>query len=208
MLMSAIGPIFDYREKPHWSRELFHKDHYLRTIDSSQYVRSLETALKVDRSVLNLPKKCTSFVLSLNTALATGNDVIKLGARIHGQCECHCWVAGTDRAWLAEIIAEGRDSKIFRDDHGWESVRSHLREAEDPIVLSYSVCKQFPNRTVAGVVDEDWERMSDAVKWDSAFKALENPELGLQLSPNRWNWPDYYFEPKYTGFDLEALLNV
>src|SRR5690606_31251558 len=45
--------------------------------------------------------------VSLNTALDTGSDALRLLARLHGQCELHCWVDGPNRAWLADIIVAG-----------------------------------------------------------------------------------------------------
>lgn len=90
------------------------------------------------------------FAASLNTLLANGSDPMVLAARLHGQCEIHCYVEGPNRAWLAEVIEQGRASGIFRGEMGWESVIEHLRRQDDePAVTSYSVCDQFPNAGVA-----------------------------------------------------------
>lgn len=107
------------------------------------------------------------FTLTLNTALTVGNDQIKLAARLHGQCELHAWVDGTNRAWLADIIQAGLDSRLYRAtlpyvargtttvrqvDQGWGNVIDLLRSRDDePVVTSFSVTEQFPNPTVG-----DW----------------------------------------------------
>jgi hypothetical protein len=44
---------------------------------------------------------------------------VRFLARLHGQCEVHGWVAGKNRAWLADIIETGRETAILRDDMGW-----------------------------------------------------------------------------------------
>lgn len=115
--------------------------------------------------------------LALNTALAVGSDPIKLAAKIHGWCEAHAWVDGPDRAWLAEIIDEGLAVGVYRrgiwyadqpdtprdkwSSQGWEEVQAHLRSRDDePCVMSYSVCDQFPNRHTAAweppPMPDDW----------------------------------------------------
>lgn len=59
-------------------------------------------------------KPIRSFALRLNTAIVAGSDPIKLAAKLHGTCEIHAIVEGKDRAWLADVIEEGLDSRIFR----------------------------------------------------------------------------------------------
>lgn len=105
--------------------------------------------------------------VALNTALAAGSAPVQLAAKIDGWCEVHAWVDGPDRAWLADIIAEGLASGIYRrglwyadlpdtprdkySTMGWEEVQVHLRSRDDePVVMSYSVCDQFPSRAAAG----------------------------------------------------------
>lgn len=107
------------------------------------------------------------FSLVLNTAVRVGSDPVKLAARLHGQCELHCWVDGKDRAWLAGIIARGLEDGVFRDvsavtgsrggplvEKGtWESVMQLLISRDDePVVTSYSVCESFLSS-----VYYDWE---------------------------------------------------
>jgi hypothetical protein len=109
-------------------------------------------------------KDVDSFALRLNTALKYGNDTVRLAARLHGQCEIHCYVEGINRAWLAGLIVEGLSAGIFREgqwyedrngdrkwsDQGWRDVVKLLLDRDDePVVCSYSVCDQFPNAEVA-----------------------------------------------------------
>lgn len=109
-------------------------------------------------------KEIDSFALRLNTALKYGNDTVRLAARLHGQCEIHAYVEGINRAWLAGLIVEGLDAGIFREgqwytdrnderkwsDQGWRGVVKLLLDRDDePVVMSYSVCDQFPNAYVA-----------------------------------------------------------
>lgn len=109
-------------------------------------------------------KEVDGFAIRLNTAMKYGNDAVRLAARIHGQCELHCFVEGINRAWLAGIITEGLDAGIFREgrwyedrdgnrkwsDQGWRGVIKLLLDRDDePVVMSYSVCDQFPNSYAA-----------------------------------------------------------
>jgi hypothetical protein len=112
------------------------------------------------------------FSVCLNTALRYGSDPVRLAARIHGQCEIHAWVDGKNRAWLADLMQQGLDERVFRpglwyvdrvadgpaigqgdrkwSDQGWGEVMALLRSRDDgPVVMSYSVCDQFPNREAA-----------------------------------------------------------
>jgi hypothetical protein len=110
-----------------------------------------------------------AFDLVLNSALALGNDAVRLGVRIHGQCEIHGWVDGSNRAWLADIMQAGLDAGIYRHgfwreplpgstaprqwlSQGWDEVIEFLRAQDDePVVMSYSVTDGFPNEMVG-----DW----------------------------------------------------
>lgn len=129
--------------------------------------RRLETALSIGRDVFQWRgAPIASSTLLLNTALAVGNDPIRLAARIDGQCEIHGWVDGPNRAWLAGIMREGLDRGVFRtgfwfedgpdgprkwSEQGWEQVIEFLLARDDePVVMSYSVTERFPNREAAG----------------------------------------------------------
>lgn len=159
------------------------------------------------------------FTVALNTALAVGNDVIKLAARLHGQCEIHTWVDGPNRAWLADIMQAGRDTGLYRDEMGWEKVIALLRSGSTlPVVTSYSVCDRFPNRS--SILDEDiptfsvkdegeldvarddwWGEYSSSQQWDMCMRWLR-VQQGLELQPD--DWDSFYFTPGITVFDLLA----
>lgn len=87
-----------------------------------------------------------SFEIILNTALTAGSDVVRLMARLHGQCEIHAYVEGPNRSWLADLIDQGIGECLLRPDMGWDDVTKMLRERNDQsVVTSYSVCDGFPN---------------------------------------------------------------
>ena len=120
-------------------------------------MRSLRTALSGigSRDMLVAGVSLDPSSVSLNTALALGSDPVRLAAKIHGWCEVHAWFDGPDRAWAADIIDQGLAAGIYRRGHpadagysqGWEQVQALLRERDDePVVMSYSVCDQFPNQ--------------------------------------------------------------
>lgn len=158
-----------------------------------QLVLTLDTCLRVRGLELDVAgARLSTSNVELNTALAAGSDVVRLAAKIHGWCEDHCWVEGPDRVWMAAIIDEGLRTGIYRrglwytdgpdaprdkwSDQGWGNVAELLRSHDDePVVLSYSVCDQFPNREVAGwepVIDPawipDWATNADGrAEWDA-----------------------------------------
>lgn len=141
-------------------------------------VKSLQVSLRVQGVTLNVAGvELRSANLDLNTALVAGSDPVRLAAKIHGWCEAHAYVEGPDRAWMATIIDQGLKAGIYRhglwyadqpdgpkdkwSDQGWEGVQALLRSRDDePVVLSYSVCDQFPNREVANwgppSLPDDW----------------------------------------------------
>lgn len=145
-------------------------------------------------------KTIDAFSLALNTALCVGNDQVRLLARLHGQCEIHAYVAGANRAWLAGQIDEGRRTGLFREGQGWEEVAALLRTRDDrPVVTSYSVYEQFPNASAADISQSKWERMSRQRRWEAAFS---KPEPFLEMKPDRWAYPDYFFGWQCTTLDL------
>ena len=106
------------------------------------------------------------FGAQLDTAITIGSDQLKFAARLHGQCEIHCYVECKNRKWLASIIEQGLEQHLYRKDKGWESVIKLLRNGcKSPVVMSYSVCDSFPS--------------SD--DWDGAMNQLRR--VDLELSP-------------------------
>jgi hypothetical protein len=184
-----------------------------------------------DDGYLNLDGHLISeFQLVLNTALAAGNDAIKLAARIHGQCEIHGYVEGPDRFWLAGVIENGLASGIFRremrplksDDTygdayslGWPDVIEFLASRDDePVVMSYSVCDDFPNRNAStwqpskaleGTEYEEsgWCQLSDEEKWRYGMEYIRDKKARmLRLDPA--DWATMRFGHCLTVFDLLA----
>ena len=160
-------------------------------------------------------RKVDVFTCALNTARVVGSDAVKLLARLHGQCEIHCYVEGRDRNWLAGIIERGRRDGVLRAEMGWESVMALLRSRPDePVVCSYSVTDSFPNRSLAERAGL-WERPEDdeygdtwydvlpkAERWRLGLAALrqENGTRHLRLDPATWD--EYRFGDGVSGFDV------
>lgn len=145
----------------------------------------LTTCLRVNDVPLRVGDHAVSSAnAELNTALATGNDLVCLAAKIHGWCEVHPWVEETDRAWCADVIERATTAGVYRAgmwytghggqrtwaDQGWSDVVSLLRDTTThpgPVVLSYSICDGFPNPYVATTmpawpagVREDWNALT------------------------------------------------
>jgi hypothetical protein len=193
--------------------ELIPEGHYLRGMDYKGqnwgfWLQSFGTAWRVELKLQWRGHALDSWVFSLNTALVLGNDPVKFLARMHAQCEMHCWVDGPSRAWLAGIIEQGRALGIYRAEAGWEDVVALLRSRDDePVVMSYSVCDQFPNsyastwEAPAEAEDDDaWYDLPKAEQWSHGMAWLR--EHGPQLSPV--HWAKYRFEHGLSAFDLIA----
>lgn len=208
-----------------------------------RFVDSLGVALRVRGVTLDVAgHRLHSSNLDLNTALVAGSDPVRLAAKIHGWCEIHCWVEGPDREWLAGLIDEGLEAGIYRrglwysdvpdgprdkwSSQGWEEVQALLREAADgPVVLSYSVCDQFPNprthpawpgREVESWDDysddekaavEDWQERwydneDDGTRFDLGVSWLREQQPWAQLGPD--TLASVSFGPRVTIYDLFA----
>jgi hypothetical protein len=174
------------------------------------YGRAFELAMHSGaRYEFNLPdgRMVDTFTVCLNTALALGNDVIRLCARLHGQCEIHAWVDGPNRSWLADIIDSGRAASILRDDQGWEDVTALLRARNDePVVTSYSVCDLFPSRGAADWQDDcdgdGWHDLSDDERWSRAMEGLRRDGTGLEMCPESWTFDRFFFGQGDTAFSI------
>jgi hypothetical protein len=160
--------------------------------------------------------------LSLNTALEVGSDAVRLLARLHGQCELHCWVDGHNRNWLADIIHSGREEGVLREGMGWEELILFLRDCNDePVVCSYSVSDQFPNfgmlpkshrlkkREAKGEDIDDlidaYYRMRWTTQWKYCMQELRQRKGLLEMKPEGWS--DYYFGNGITAANLVTALS-
>lgn len=164
--------------------------------------------------------------LLLNTALAVGNDAVKLATRLNSQCEIHAWIAEEDRVWVARMIEEALRTGVYRkslrtepmpgfpvpvkngDLSGWRDVLGLLRSGGyGSVVTSYSLTDEFPNETVAGYTPDAWADLSDPGKWGAAMQGLRSGQwsrrfTGLQIKPADWH--TFRFHHNLTAFDLFA----
>jgi len=211
----GLGMDDDTPSSPSIYRGLLAQGHYLHGIHGKQFTESLKCALSVMMGeVFRVEGKPVNlFSAQLNTALNIGGDEVKLMARLHGQCEIHCYVEGANRDWLAGIIERGIKIGLFREAEdwktGWSNVITLLRSRNDcPVVTSFSVCEQFPNAGVADwevpVVDGEknwdaWYDLPSEKQWELSLQGLR-AQPSLEMKPD--NWKDYYFRDGLDGFGL------
>jgi len=176
---------------------------------STPYAKAFETAFGGGGYWFDLPdgRRVEHFSVSLNTALALGNDAVRLCARLHGQCEIHAWVDGQNRAWLAGIIEGGRAVGILREGQGWEAIVAFLRARNDePVVTSYSVTDPFPNPAAAGYRSDkdgdDWWEMPTDEQWSRGMNGLRAVGQGLEMRPDEWTFDRFYFDEGDTAFTV------
>ncbi len=165
----------------------------------------------MDSKLLVNKKFVDTFTLSLNTSIILGSDPVILLARLHGQCEIHCWVDGPNRKWLAHIIEDGKKTNLYRKNQGWESVTAFLKSREDgPVVCSFSICDSFPNYNCLpedhplkqSRSEDRYDQFYELPKteaWKQCFRGLQKQQ-SLELCPN--NWKDFYFDSGQSVFTL------
>jgi hypothetical protein len=181
-----------------------------------QLVSSLRTALRVQGIDLEVAgHRLRSADVDRNTALVAGSDPVRLAAKIDGWCECHCWVEGSNRAWMADIIDDGLRAGLYRrglwyadgpnapkdrwSDQGWGEVLTLLRSRDDePVVLSYSVCDPFPY----AFISDDQTDTSAEEKWLIAMDELRADRPWARLAPE--TLAEVTFGPPVTVYDLFA----
>lgn len=129
--------------------------------------------------------------LALNTLIAMNSPQLSFVAHIHGLCESHVWCEAENARWLSDLIRRGRESELFRAGQGWEDVMTLAQEVaetgEGPIVTSYSVSDEFPNRSVAGRLgdENEWYTLSVDERWDLAVKGLREAQWPFAMGPDR-----------------------
>jgi hypothetical protein len=142
----------------------------------------------------------SNFPLLLNTALVVGSDPICLLARVHGQCELHCYVEGPNRAWMADLIDQGRAAGVYRAGAGWEELAELLRARDDePVIADYSVTDSFPHcpKSWDAPIGEDgepdwdaWYDLPEQERWALALADVRSePVRGLELRPDGLRHP-------------------
>lgn len=198
---------------------------------ADEFIASLRTALSVRGIELDVGgQKLYTSSVELNTALAIGSPALQLAAKIHGWCETHAYIEGEDRAWVADIIDQGLEARIYRGvlrttdrdsnpitiDVGWSRVQELLRSRSDePVVMSYSVCEAFPNNTVIDdwydsaekesehmALSEKWDELDNAEQWDLAMPALRKNKPWARIAPGTLG--EVWFGLPVTVFDLLA----
>lgn len=208
--------------------------HYLRHMRRDDpgwlpaWQSAFDTAWRVELALDWRGASLDSWLFSLNTALAMGNDQVRFLARLHGQCEMHGWVDGPNRAWLADLIEQGRALGFYRAEMGWEDVVALLRSRSDePVVMSYSVCDSFPNADASDWMPawptgkperwdalseeeqrvweeraEAWYDLPDDEQWERCLRWLRNHSSMLEIKPDGWS--EFRFGHGLTAFDLTA----
>ena len=78
-----------------------------------------------------------------------GDDVTKLIAHIHGQCEIHGWVHPEDGDWFAGLVEQAVERGLLGEDDrnnygSWADVAELARRSTSPLVTSYSVSRGWP----------------------------------------------------------------
>lgn len=209
-LFLAVIDVKDDTYHPDPIRYLLPPNNYLHTKSGWQFTDGFRLWVRAqfNANFIVDGQNIDVFSAILNTALAIGNDVIKLMARLHGQCEMHAYVEGANRNWLAEIIEEGQESKILRSQMGWESVIKLLRSRDDePVVTSYSITDQFPNAYTAEYKGDGFYELPHEEQWRLALEGLRH-NRSLEMSPEYWQ-VDYRFGHNMNAFDLkEAVLKA
>ncbi|MGW0335478.1 hypothetical protein ACWD0J_27010 [Streptomyces sp. NPDC003011] len=141
-----------------------------------------------------------------------GSDIVKLAARLFGQCENNCWVDGSHRAWLADIIDEALTEGAYRRGHGWEDVQALLQRRDDqPVVVSYAESFPVPradwgHEVVGADADASdvwayWETLPIDEQWKVGMRRLTDHDAQLQLVPA---WTRFRFQPGLSFLDLLA----
>lgn len=218
-----IGDIFVGIADPDkdWLNKVIPKDHYLHSCCSS-YEDAARTWLRVGEHFEVNGKKIDLFTCQLNTALVVGGDIIKLMARLHGQCEIFCYCLPKNFKWIKNIVALGLEKHIFRPNSGWEELIIKLgEEKKSPFVCSYSVSNRFPCAYYAGFTSNDendepckiigskierWENLSHEEQWNKHFSVLRNSLGFLELKPDNWN--TYFFSEGITIFDIKNYTSL
>lgn len=210
LMLASIG---DLHFATSWLVPLLPPDSWIARLDEDRRESSLRIWLGgMGSDFIVEGERIATWLVSLNTALAIGNDVVCLFARLHGQCEIHCWIDGLHRHWLAQLIRTGRATGLMRSEQGWESVADLLDSRTDgPVVCSYSVCDQFPN--FACLPDdhplklrtdneryEDFYTLSVEESWRVCMAGLRAQGGGLELHPDCWS--DFRFESGHSAFSL------
>lgn len=147
--------------------------------------------------------------VTFNTAIADGSDPVALATKMYGWGCLHAWIDGPDRAWAADLVEIGLDTRVLRHGMGWEArfaahdvgdgVLALLRARDDePAVLSYSVDDSFPSPEAAGWLDtpptavvDDREKLLDwrETRWEEFGELTDQQQWELAFTGLRERKP-------------------
>lgn len=229
----AIDDRNDYQDM--WRRHEATGDNPARHVRHNPNARNalvdiLDTCLRVTDVPLRIGDHVVSSAnIELNTALAVGNEAVCLAAKIHGWCEIHPWIEEHDRAWFADVIEWAVACGIYRDGiwytgltgdptqrqrvrQGWDDVTTLLRDRAGhpgPVVMSYSVCDEFPNPEVSTLMPpwpadvtpnwdaltpdqqterrearSTWYALDTAQRWDTAMDGIRASQPWANITPD------------------------
>jgi hypothetical protein len=132
-----------------------------------------------------------------------GDDVTKLIAHVHGQCEIHGWVHPDDGEWFAGLIDGAVARGLLNGDRPgqygtWSEVGALALRSTTPLVSSYSVCDSWPDpHQIAEQRPDLFNPTGPAVSSDDvlydAWAALGSEEQGriadeaIQSCAPRWH---------------------
>lgn len=194
--------IFENLPQNHYLRQKYQK---APTFFSPQERSEVEMAVNGFNSI-NLGRS-SNLELQFNTAFVLRSDALTFAARVHGMCEVHGYVEAEDREWFAEMIERLHRDHFLRAHMGWPSVVKLLRDGNaTPVVMSYSVCDQFPG---PHLLEGDHDEAGLVDLWEPCMAVIRKTE-GLRLQPGeKWHerWETFPGdEAGVTGFDLEHEL--
>lgn len=106
------------------------------------------------------PIKMSSLIA--NTVLAVGSDAARLSTKIHNTCEIYGYVQGFHRKWLADVIQEGLDEKVFRK--GYWAQKD--READMKVLLGIEM------------TEEEKKPVQRSFGWDTVIDLLRSSSKG------------------------------
>lgn len=137
------------------------------------------------------PQAEDEFGIRLGWVCLIGNDITRLIAHIHGQCEIHGWVHPDDTEWFAGLIEQAVDAGLLGDDGrgsygSWADVADLARQSTTPLVSAYSVTESWPDPYLIARTRPDlfsyneetedswdvWERLGERSRRQIANKAI------------------------------------
>ena len=216
MAIAGLGSFKYNNTKLEWFLSMLPSEHYL----NHQPYNIIDESIRLFLSqgfddiplTLSTGDKVGIFPTMLNTAILLGSDAVKLAARLHGQCEIHCYIEEANKEWVKGLIEDSLACKIFREGLGWEKPRyDHYVSVLDllsmkdtgPVVCHYSVTDSFPNSALVEMEEEVFDQLSDDERWDLCLQELRKQSAGLEISPA--DWGGFRYSPGYTFFDLRQL---